>query len=117
MWYRNSKILNYVDQKVYYINFEYKDNKVVKVNIEIKKMIYTDDIKLYNDSGEYQREYIREKYKDSKFNDIRKEKYKGSRYVFCNICKCNVRYYNRKSHLKSKKHKKRINDYNEIVNI
>jgi len=114
MLYKNSKILDYVDKKVYYINFEYKDNKVIKVNIEIKKMLYTDDIKLYNDSGQYQREYMKEKYKDPEFNHMRKEKYKASRHVFCNICKCNVRWYNRKSHLETKKHLKGNNDYKII---
>ena len=117
MSYRNSKILDYQNKKIYYVSFEKKNNIVIKVNIRVEKMMNTDDIKLYKDPNEYQREYMKEKYKDPIFNNIRKEKYKSSPYIFCENCKCNVKHYNRKSHYKSKKHLKSIKDYNDITNL
>ena len=117
MSYRDSKILDYQNKKIYYVNFEKKNNIVIKVNIRIEKMEGVEDVVVYDDPNHYQREYMKEKYKDPIFKKKIKEKFKSSPYIFCENCKCNVKHYNRKSHYKSKKHLKSIKDYNDITNL
>ena len=117
MSYRDSKILDYYNKKIYYINFEKKNNIVVKVNIEVKEMEGMKDVIVYESPNHYQREYMRNKMKKNpEFKKERKYLY-NSRTVFCNYCKKDIKFYNRENHNKTMKHLKIVEDYNDITKL